>query len=88
MLDAEASHIHRPEVRVKRAVVPAGDGDEPSLKELRVAPGGCGLRLDESEMFLAVACQQAWVILVCFCPAVAYQNGFQVDAKLSVTVEI
>ena len=35
MLDAEASHIHRPEVRVKRAVVPAGNGDEPSPEELR-----------------------------------------------------
>ena len=87
MLDAYVCW-HRPEVRVKRAVVPAGDGDEPSLEELRVALGRRGRRLDEREMFPAVACEQAWVILVGFCPAVAYQNGFQVDAKLGVTVEI
>ena len=83
MLDARVCR-HRPEVRVKRAVVPAGNGDEPSLKELRVALGRRGRRLDEREMFPAVACQQAWVILVVFCHAVASQNGFQVDAKLSV----
>ena len=78
---------HRPEVRVKRAVRPARDGDEPSLKELRVALGRFGLRLDEGEMLPAVACEHARVILLSFCPAVAYQNGFQVDAKLRVTVE-
>ena len=78
---------HRPEVRVKRTVCPAGNRDVLSLKELRVALGGCGLRLDEGEMLPAVACEHARVVLVCFCLAVASQNGFQVDAKLRVAVE-
>ena len=30
----------------------------------------------------AVACEHARVVLVCFCLAVASQNGFQVDAKV------
>ena len=86
MLDARVCW-HRPEVRVKRAVRPAGDGDVLSLKELRVAFGSRWLRLDEREMFPAVVREHARVILVGFCPAVASQNGFQVDAKLSVGVE-
>jgi hypothetical protein len=39
-------------------------------------------------MFPAVACQQACAILLSFCPAVAYQNGFQVDAKLCVDTKV
>ena len=76
MLDARVCW-HRPEVRVKRAVRPAGDGDVLSLKELRIAFGSRWLRLDEREMFPAVVREHARVILVVFCPAVASQNGFQ-----------
>ena len=86
MLDARVCW-HRPEVRVKRAVRPAGDGDVLSLKELRIAFGRRWLCLDKGEMFPAAASEQALVILVVFCPAVASQNGFQVDARLSVGVE-
>ena len=86
MLDARVCW-HRPEVRVKRTVCPAGDGDVLSLKELRIALGSCWLRLDEREVFPAVVREHARVILVLFCLAVASQNGFQVDAKLRVGVE-
>ena len=86
MLDARVCW-HRPEVRVKRTVRPASDGDVLSPEELRVALGSRGLRLDEREEFLPLASEHARVILVVFCLAVASQNGFQVDAKLRVGVE-
>jgi len=61
MLDSETRPcLHRPEVRVKRAVRPASDGDVLSLKKLRVALGARGLRLDEGEMLPAVVHHVSW----------------------------
>jgi len=75
------------EVRVQRAVRPARHGDELPAEDMRVAPcGRLGQRLDKGVVLAAVACEHALVILSHFSPAVASQNGFQVDAKLSVCV--
>ena len=65
------------EVRAQAAVAPSRYRDELALIDVRIALC-CALRqrLDEGEVFAAVACEHACVVLSHFCPAVACQDGF------------
>jgi len=84
VLDAETRpQPHGFEIRPQRAVAPARNRDVLAIEDTRVPPTKrLRHRFDESEVFPAIACQHARVVLVCFCLAVASQNGFQVDAKV------
>ena len=74
---------------VERSVVIHVNVDASTPVDARPAAAWFPLRgiLHEGKVFETIACEHACVILSHFCPAVAYQNGFQVDAKLRVTVE-
>ena len=73
-------------MRAELAVVPAGYIKAVAPIGVRIAPASLLLRsiLDEGVVFAAVACEHARVVLSHFSPAVASQNGFQVDAERGV----